>query len=108
MPLHGNKQKITLTINPETWQRCKALGKTYDVNWSEVAEQTFDAFLVLLEQLEQIRRDNPDGASLPLLKAELRRTLAQNTARAENEINFQFHPDTEPSKPKAAKQKQLA
>lgn len=81
-----NKQRISLTVDPDIWVRCRQKSKEYGLNWSEIAEQAFAAVLVQLEQMERIVQSAPSGTGRALVKSQLRAYLGEALADSYQEL----------------------
>ena len=81
-----NKQRISLTVDPEVWVRCRQKSKEYGLNWSEIAEQAFSAVLIQLEQMERVIHSAPSGTGRALVKSQLKGYLAEAFADSCREL----------------------
>ena len=81
-----NKQRISLTVDPEVWACCRQKSKEYGLNWSEIAEQAFAAVLVQLDQMEKIVHSAPLGTGRALVKSQLKAYLGDAFADSYREL----------------------
>ena len=64
--------KVSLTLNPDLWARCKEKGEEYGLNWSQIAEETFLAVLLQLEQIENVVKSVPSDLEASVVKSKLK------------------------------------
>lgn len=66
------KVAVSVTLDPDLHARCRRLAQAYDINWSQVARETFSGLADMLERAEAaFMVDGSDGASADL-KAQLK------------------------------------
>ena len=79
--------KVSLTLDPELWAKCKEKGEKYDLNWSQIAEEAFLAVLLQLEQVENIVNSVPSGLEASVVKSKLRNYIND----LQTQVNQQVH-----------------
>ena len=84
------KKRVGLTIDPEVWARCQEIGKKFDLNWSQIAEEAFVNVLQHMEELEKILNSMPSDLQRSAAKANLKgfieRTYTDLNQELEEEI----------------------
>ena len=83
--------KVSLTLNPDVWARCKEKGEKYDLNWSQVAEEAFLAVLLQLEQVENIVESVPPDLEASVVKSKLKNYIND----LQSQVNKQVHQELE-------------
>ena len=83
--------KVSLTLNPDVWARCKEKGEKYDLNWSQVAEEAFLAVLLQLEQVENIVESVPPDLEASVVKSKLKNYIND----LQSQVNRQVHQELE-------------
>ena len=83
--------KVSLTLNPDVWARCKEKGEKYDLNWSQVAEEAFLAVLLQLEQVENIVESVPPDLEASVIKSKLKNYIND----LQSQVNGQVYQELE-------------
>ena len=79
--------KVSLTLNPDVWARCKEKGEKYDLNWSQVAEEAFLAVLLQLEQVENIVESVPPDLEASVVKSKLKNYINDLQSQVNKQVN---------------------
>ena len=64
--------KVSLTLNPDLWARCKEKSEEYGLNWSQIAEEAFLAVLLHLEQIENTVKSVSSDLEASVVKSKLK------------------------------------
>ena len=76
--------KVSLTLNPDLWARCKEKG-----------EETFLAVLLQLEQIENIVKSVPSDLEASVVKSKLKNYIND----LQSQVNRQVHQELEEQMP---------
>ena len=87
--------KVSLTLNPDLWARCKEKGEEYGLNWSQIAEETFLAVLLQLEQIENVVKSVPSDLEASVVKSKLKNYIND----LQSHVNQQVHQELEEQMP---------
>lgn len=85
-----NRKRVTLTINPELWERCQALQEKVDISWSRVVEQILSGMLDMIEPSAAGEEVTPAGVEQSLIAMQTVYAKAvMDTNKIYNEVKAQ-------------------
>ena len=80
------RKRISLTIDPDVWERCQSIGKEFGLNWSQIAEEAFVNVLYQMEELKKILDTMPPELRKSAAKANLKKFLQQTHTELNQEL----------------------
>ncbi|MGB7417343.1 MAG: hypothetical protein WA902_24315 [Thermosynechococcaceae cyanobacterium] len=51
------RKRVTITVDPETWERCQTIKSKVNISWSGVAQQAYEHTLQFVEKVAQYLDD---------------------------------------------------